>query len=556
MKDIDESSILNFVVNHINEAVIICDKYTNIIKVNKACEELTGYKEDEVLGKNPQIFSIDNLNNDAYLEIFNTMIKNDFWVGEIWNRHKNGKSNLISLKIQKVLLGENELYYYAIFSNTFNSNDELYHLAYHDPLTNLANRTKLKSQMEYIINNAQRNSLKFAVIFLDLDNFKLLNDTFGHLKGDEFLIEISSKFKNIIRTNDIVARVGGDEFIMVLNDINDYLFIKRVCQKIIKIVHNSYTEDMKSIDIGISIGISIYPENGQDVDKLISNADIAMYQAKINGKNRFEFFSNTMNKRLVNYAKREDELLIALDNDDFIINFQPQLYTHTNEILSLEILTRLYKDKEYYLPSYFLEDLEVSNLIYKFDEQILDKACKQLKIWEINNIYTNKISINISGKSLKYSNVYDMVIRVCEKNSINPSLLELEFNEEDIMNSTKKIMKTLKKLENIGVTIVIDNFGKGFSSFNHLRDCSVGKLKIDKSYIDLLLEENNDYDIIRSIIDLGANMNIPVIAEGIEVSKQDEILKNSSCTQVQGYYYAKPMDAKSFESWIKQQKLN
>lgn len=555
MRDNIKIDIYNSILNNINEAVIISDKNNQIVQINKVCEDITGYSKNEVLGKNPKIFSSEKTGEDTFSKIWQILQKKDFWSGELWNKHKTGLMYLVSIKMYKIYDdSRDEIYYYAVFSDisTLNkSKSELHYLAYHDPLTNLPNRLKLNAQLEYIVNNSKRNDLQFAILFLDLDNFKAINDNFGHAKGDEILSLLGFKFKNIIRTNDMVARVGGDEFIIVLSDIKEYLFIKRVCQKLINIVKNSFESSKKSQELGVSIGISIYPDNGKDAEKLISNADSAMYHAKQNGKNRFEFFSEEMNKKLVTYTKKEEKLINAISNDEFIIHFQPEINTVTNDVFSLEVLTRWNEKDSFHLPRYFLEDLEISNLIYEFDKLILKKSCIQVKKWHEDNIYKKGVSVNISGKHLKYGDLYSVVSEVLEESKLEPSFLELEFNEEDIMKVSKKAIKTLNDLSKLGVCLAIDNFGKSFSSFNHLKDCAISKLKIDKSYIDSLLEDNNDEDIIKSIINLGDSMGIPVIAEGIEVLKQDKILKDNACENVQGYFYAKPMNSLDFENWYK-----
>jgi diguanylate cyclase (GGDEF)-like protein len=400
--------------------------------------------------------------------------------------------------------------------------------------------------------------LKFAILFLDLDDFKLVNDCLGHSSGDEVLVSFANKFKNIVRSNDMVARVGGDEFIIVLSDISNYLFVERVCNKILSILSKPMKISDIEFNLGVSIGVAVYPDNGEDIDRLISNADSAMYHAKENGKNNFEFYSEEMNKKLVEFSQREKELLDAIRNDEFIIHFQPEIDTHTNEVFSLEVLTRWNnKAKGLLLPGHFISDLESTNYIFEFEELIIEKACKQLKIWHDTNIYKGTISVNITGKYLEYGNLYESIGNILVRTGLSAKFLELEFNESDVMKISTKTLFTLSNLSHLGVGLAIDNFGKGFSSFNYLKECSISRLKIDKSYVDSLMDEKNDESIIKSIVDIGTNMGISVIAEGIEVTEQDEIIKKNSCTKVQGYFYAKPMDADIFEFWYKNyKKLN
>ena len=544
------------ILNSMNEGVIIIDNSNRILEINKSGEDITGYSFSEIRNKNPKIFSYFNTNNDIYLDIQKQLETKGFWIGELDNRHKNGNIYSITIKIQKFYNTESKkINYFGVFSDLSsqnNMNDDLLHLAYHDPLTNLPNRLKLEAQLEYVVNNSKRNNLQFAILFLDLDDFKIINDTLGHSSGDEVLISFSKKIKRIIRTNDMIARVGGDEFIIVLSDITSYLFIERVCNKILTLVNKPFNINNTNFNIGVSIGVAIYPENGSDLKSLIHNADSAMYHAKNKGKNHFEFFSNKMNKSLDCQVKKDDELVTAIQNDEFIIHFQPEIDLRTNKVFALEVLSRWKTSSgNLIMPDDFISDLNNTNNIIEFENLILKKACKQLKKWQNKNIYDGVISVNISGKHLEYGNLYNSVINTLTMTSLEAKYLELEFRESDVMKISTKTLFTLNNLSLLGVGLSIDNFGKGFSSFNYLRECSISKIKIDKSYIDSLLKEESDEDIVKSIIDLGINMGLSVIAEGIEVPLQDEIIKKNSCTKVQGYFYAKPMNIIEFEDWYK-----
>ena len=544
------------ILNSINEGVIILDDKNRILEINKSCEDITGYSFSEIENKNPKILTSFDSNKEIYLTIWKQLENKGFWIGELDNKHKNGNIYPITIKIQKFYNKEHkQINYFCVFSDLSSQdimNDDLLHLAYHDPLTKLPNRLKLEAQLEYVVNNSKRNNLQFAILFLDLDDFKIINDTLGHSSGDEVLVSFAKKFKEIIRTNDMIARVGGDEFIVVLSDISSYLFIERVCTKILTLVNKPFNINNTNFNIGVSIGVAIYPENGADLKSLIHNADSAMYHAKNKGKNLFEFFSNKMNKSLDSQVKREDELLNAIHNDEFIIHFQPEIDLQTNKVFALEVLSRWRTSNNHLImPDDFISDLNNTNHIIEFENLILKKACKQLRKWQNEDIYDGVISVNISGKHLENGNLYNSVINTLAMTSLEAKYLELEFRESDVMKISTKTLFTLNNLSLLGVGLSIDNFGKGFSSFNYLRECSISKIKIDKSYIDSLVKEKSDEDIIKSIIDLGINMGLSVIAEGIEVPLQDEIIKKNLCTKVQGYFYAKPMNIIEFEDWYK-----
>jgi len=548
--------LYSYILDNTNEGVIIVNEKNKIIEINKACEDITGYSFNEVINQSPKVFASSNANENIYANIWNQINKSGFWIGELLNRHKSGNIYPIIIKIYKFYNEETkQLNYFGIFTDISSQdeiNNNLLHLAYHDPLTNLPNRLKLEAQLEYVVNNSKRNNLQFAILFLDLDDFKIINDTLGHSAGDEVLISFANKFKSIIRTNDMVARVGGDEFIVVLSDISSYLFIERVCAKILKLANQPFHINNTSFNMGVSIGVAIYPNDADSLKTLINNADAAMYHAKSKGKNHFEFFSDEMTKKLDTQTKMENRLLKAIKDDEFIIHFQPEINLKTNEVFALEVLTRWNKDNnELLMPEDFISNLDNTNNIIEFEKLILKKACLQLKQWHNNKIYEGIISVNISGKHLEHGNLYNSIKHTLKISNLDAKYLELEFSESDVMKISTKTLFTLNNLSLLGIGLSIDNFGKGFSSFNYLRECSISKLKIDKSYIDSLIQEDSDEDIVKSIIDLGINMGLSVIAEGIEVPIQDEIIKKNSCTKVQGYFYAKPMNTIEFEDWYK-----
>jgi diguanylate cyclase (GGDEF)-like protein/PAS domain S-box-containing protein len=372
------------ILNNTSEGVLIVDSKSTIIEINKAGEDITGYSLNEILNKRPNIFSSGNLDKRAYANIWKQIKENGFWIGELLNRHKYGNVYPIIIKIYKFYNEETkELNYFGIFTDISSQeeiNNTLLHLAYHDSLTKLPNRLKLEAQLEYVVNNSKRNNLQFAILFLDLDDFKIINDTLGHSSGDEVLVSFAKKFKSIIRTNDMVSRIGGDEFIIVLSDISSYLFIERVCDKILALVNKPFNINNTNFNIGVSIGIAIYPNDADNYKSLIHNADSAMYHAKNKGKNHFEFFSPEMTKNLDSQFIREESLKNAIKNDEFIIHFHPEIDLQTNEVFALEVLARWDNgNKELLMPDNFISDLDSTNNIIEFEKVILKKACIQLK---------------------------------------------------------------------------------------------------------------------------------------------------------------------------------
>ena len=423
-------------------------------------------------------------------------------------------------------------------------------LAHYDLLTNLPNRALFYDSLNHILSKANRNSSKVALMFLDLDNFKTINDTLGHDYGDILLKEVSSKLKSILRSEDIVSRLGGDEFTIILDGIADNAFPSVVAKKII----DTLAAPIKLKDeigyIGSSIGIAIYPDDTKDKDELIKFADMAMYRAKESGKNTFRYFTASMDSESREKMELTNDLREAVVNDELKLYYQPIIDIKEAKVALFEALVR-WEHPKYGLisPDSFISLAEEGGFMVKVGRWILKNACKKIKSLEEKG-YDVKIAVNVSSKQLTQNHLEETTKMIVKESGIDPKHLELEVTEGFLMENIKKVEDILSNLKEFGISISIDDFGTGYSSLSRLKSLPITKLKIDKSFVDDIVEESQDKEIVKVIISLANSLGLEVVAEGVESKEQLKILKDLGCRLVQGYYFSKPLKSKMVESYL------
>lgn len=421
--------------------------------------------------------------------------------------------------------------------------------ATHDPLTGLPNRTLLYDRIQHALSEAKRNDNIVAVLFLDLDRFKLINDSLSHKVGDQLLQSVGKRLKDCIRAEDTIARQGGDEFVMVAHSVKEKE-VEKIARKLLDVFKKPFKLTKRDIVIGASAGIALYPRDGKTPEMLLRSADLAMYRAKGLGGNQFQFYSSELNNEAIQRLERENELRKALENEEFYLCYQPEFNISNNEIIAVEALIR-WKHPKYgvLLPMDFIPIAEETGLIIPIGEWVLREACKQNKLWQESSIATFQIGVNVASQQLKYSKFTNTVKKIIKETGLDPKYLELEVTENVII-SNPEVIHMINSLSKLGVKIALDDFGTGNSTLSSLTKVHVDRLKIDRSFIQNISIDNSDEVIIQAIIDMSHSLNYNVLAEGVETQGQLDFLKKKKCEVIQGFYFGRPMENKDLEKFI------
>jgi diguanylate cyclase (GGDEF)-like protein/PAS domain S-box-containing protein len=547
----------DIVFENTTEAIMITNERSEIISVNNAFTNITGYTFDEIQNKNPKILKSGKHDKEFYTILWNELEENGSWKGEIWNRKKNGELYSEWLNISSVKNSTGKiLNYVALFSDITkikDSNEKIEYLAHHDPLTNLPNRLLLNARLNISLDKCVELGQKLAIFFIDIDNFKIINDTYGHSIGDKIINLVAQRLQKNIRKNDTISRIGGDEFIIVIEDIIEQKNVEKIANKIL----NDFIDPIKLeeylFDTSVSMGISIFPNHGLNAEDLIKHADTAMYSAKNSGKNQYQFYKKEMTSEIFEKIIMKQEIIDALKNNEFEVYYQPQIDIRTNKIIGAEALLRWnHKSLGIIPPDEFIPHAEETKLIIPLGDYVLKTACSFMKELHDDGILENaKVSVNISAIQLKYSDIYTTVIENLKSSKLDSRFLELELTETFIMENIDESISILKNLKEIGIQLSIDDFGTGYSSLSYLKQFPIDKLKIDKSFISEIPNSNKDIAIIRTIIALAKGLGIKVIAEGVEKINQKDFLLLESCDEIQGWIYAKALKKDAFIEFVK-----
>lgn len=428
---------------------------------------------------------------------------------------------------------------------------ELQFQATHDTLTGLPNRVLLFEKMREAIKESERNNTRFAIMFLDLDRFKLINDSLSHASGDELLKTASDRLQSATRSEDTLARLGGDEFVILLTNIHSEEDVTNKAKQIMKLFHKPFKISNRNVTTTVSIGICIYPNDGTTVDILLRNADAAMYHAKEVGSDTFQLYSQEMNLESLTKLDQEMELREAIDNNEFFLCYQPQFNIADQELIAVEALLRWnHPQKGILLPVDFIPLAEQTGLIVPMGEWVIRTACLQCKAWQDAGLPPVRIAVNISMQQLKQQNIVEIIKNILLETKLDPHYLELELTENIIINSLE-VIRVVTELKKLDVGIAVDDFGTGYSSLSYLKNLPLDRLKIDGSFIQHINSEKDDEVIIRAIIAVAKNLNLEVIAEGVETQNQLNYLKNQKCDEIQGYYFSSPLSSTELEALLK-----
>lgn len=543
----DERRLSQVVFDSTSEGIVITDPQGRILQVNAAFEAITGYAAHEVIGNNPNMLQSGVQDDAYYRSMWQSLLKSGRWRGEIWNRRKSGEAYPEWLTITAVLdAGGRCVNYVGVFSDVSSvreAQDRLAFLARHDALTKLPNRTLLGERIDHALKRAQRHHSQIAVLFLDLDRFKDVNDTLGHSVGDALLQDAAARMSDILRGDDTLARLGGDEFVLLLEDDVSSERAEVVAGKLLAALSMPFDVGGRSLNVTASVGISLYPRDGCDVDTLLMNADRAMYQAKSHGRNRYKLFSAELAEGAYERLMMESSLRGAVARNELELHYQPQVDLSNGRLVGVEALVRWRRDDEQLIsPVRFIAVAEEIGIINEIGEWVLREACTQLATWRAEGLDIGRIAVNLSARQIS-SLLPGIVASVLASSGLSGEQLELELTESMIMSNADEAQRVLIGLRGLGVKVAIDDFGTGYSSLSYLKRLPIDRLKIDKSFVHDLGRDASDDAITRAIIALARALELETVAEGVEVIDQVDFLRREGCAMAQGYHFARPVPA-------------
>ena len=529
------------------DSIMVTDGRSIILSVNAAFTRLTGYTEEEVIGKSSNILSSGKHEKAFYQKMWQSLIEDKAWQGEIWNKKKCGEVYPEWLTIVQINEKNNsEPLYAAIFSDITQrklAEKRIHALAFFDELTGLPNRRLFNDRFEVALSTAHRNGQLVAVLFLDLDRFKQINDNLGHNIGDELLISTARRIQSSIKEGDTVSRFGGDEFVVLLTEIKSLKNIVRVIERIMDVLSEPYELDSLELQVTCSVGASVYPDDGVGADVLLKQADTAMYKAKDEGRNSYQLYSSEMNVISMERLITQNFLRSALKKNEFELYYQLQVNSVTQQVSGVEALLRWnHPDLGRVSPAHFIPMAEELGLIIEIDRWVLTQACQQRKIWQQMNFDCGRIAINISSQHFRH-NLVGSIEFALQKSGLSPSLLEIEVTESCFIENIKHASSTLQQIRQLGIKNSIDDFGTGFSSLSYLTQLPFDTLKIDASFISKLPDDLKQCQIVKSIIAMAKGLDFTLIGEGVETVEQAEFLTVNGCDIIQGYLYSIPENA-------------
>lgn len=543
-----------------SKGMLITDTENVILRVNKAFTEVTGYNAEDVIGKKTQILSSGQHDSSFYDAMWLILKKTGTWEGEVWNKRKNGEIYPQYLIINTVKDENGTVLNYVAsiedISASKEASEEIHKLAFYDLLTQLPNRRLLIDRLQHALASSTRTKKYGALLLLDVDNFKTLNETLGYDVGDLLLKEMAVRLVECVADDDTVARIGGDEFVVILEGLSQNVDeaaaqTEVVAHRILNTLSAVYMLSNHPNRSTVSIGVTLFLDHEEIEEELLKQSDIAMSQAKISGRNTFKFFNPKMQEAISERAYLEIELRKAIEQNQFQLYYQLQI-DNNQKVTAAEALIRWHHpDRGMISPFHFIPVAEETGMILKIGDWVLDTACAQLKSWQSSPITSSlSLSVNVSTKQFNQSDFVDKVKNALELYKIKPSLLKLEITESMLLENVELMISRMIELKNYGVEFELDDFGTGYSSLQYLKKLPLNQLKIDQSFVRDLANDENDKVIIRTIISTAHNLNLSVIAEGVETEEQLIFLRNEGCNHYQGYYFSKPLSIEDFEKML------
>ena len=542
-----------------SEGIIVTDCTGKIVRVNNGFIKLCGYSRRELIGQTPELFHSGQHDDAFYDEMWQTIKEKGMWRGEIWNRKKNGDLFAQLLCINRVLDNSGKVESYVgictDITEKMTTEKHVLQLAHFDTLTNLPNRALFYDRLEQALRRAKRDSHSLAILFLDLDFFKEVNNSYGFSIGDRLLQQVAKRLKSLVRASDTVARLDGDEFVFLLDGIRGQKNVATqsisIAEKILGYLQDPFDIDQHVIRVGGSIGISLYPNDGDDVANILKHADLAMYQAKRAGRGTYHFFSDYHYEPYLEKNKLKAELDESLNSMEFVLHYQPKVALSDQRIVGFEALIRWqHPQRGLIYPDDFFSVAEESGLSRKIGDWVLNEACKQLKSWFDMGRTDLSIGVNFSAQQLKDPELVNKIRKYIELYNLPPQSLEIEITETAMFTDTAHLAIVLQAIDDLGISVSLDDFGVGFSSLNHIKHFPIKILKIDKSFVRSLLDSVSDQAIVQACISLAKDMGIKTVAEGIEIPEQVNFLKGAGCDYIQGYLVAQPLVGKQAQQLL------
>lgn len=537
----------NKVFEYSSEAIMVTDANARIININPAFTSLTGYRANEVIGLTPRILNSGRHDKAFYRAMWQALLENGQWSGEVWDKRKDGSIYPKWTVINAVRENGQITHYVALFSDISERKEHeerINYLAYHDHLTGLPNRLMFQERMTHALARAERNSNRLALVFIDLDRFKNVNDSLGHHFGDQLLIQTAQRLKAHVRVSDIVARLGGDEFLVVIENAGEHNRCARLIGQLHHTLEHPYLIEKSTIHAPPSIGVALYPDDGRDVETLMRHADTAMYQVKAKGRNGWAFYAPRMNEEVRERIALEHDLRMAIERREFVLHYQPQLELANNTLCGWEALVR-WQHPEHGLvsPERFIPIAEDTGLIVPLGNWVLETACAEIRNWELAGLGQYRIAVNLSARQFTQDGLREHIDAVLAATGLAAERLELEITESVLMDDVELTAGILQRLKQRGMRIAIDDFGTGYSSLAYLKTFPVNRLKIDRSFVRDIVSDPNDAAIVSAIISMALSMGLETIAEGVESDAQKNFLMERGCHELQGYLIGRPMSA-------------
>ncbi len=544
----------------IRDAVIVTDMALKILAVNPAFTEITGYGEDEVLGKSPRILRSGRHGREFYQAMWASLLESGHWQGEIWNRRKNGEiySERLTLNAVRNEQG-NPAYYVGVATDLSQlklNEERLRHLVHYDPLTGLPNRLLLEARLQHTLERASREENRAAVLVVDLDQFKIINDSLGHAAGDDLLVAVTHRLRTMLREEDTLSRLAGDQFVLVLEALHDYQEPEILARRIQASLEAPFIlPGGDKAYVRASVGISVYPQDGVTAQALLIGADSAVHRAKERGGKQFCYYTSEFNVQARTILALEDALRRALEQEEFVLYYQPKIDLRSGRIAGAEALLRWQRPGCGLVPPLeFIPAAEKNGLIESIGAWAIREACRQMRVWREAGLADIKVAVNVSARQFRGGGLEEVIVKALARYGVEPRHLMLELTESMLVDEPEDAVARMTALKRLGVRLSLDDFGTGYSSLAYLSRFPIDQMKIDRSFVNDIVTDPGAATIATSVIALAHRMRLGVVAEGVETEAQAGYLRQNGCDEIQGYFFSKPVPAEEFAELLRQGK--